>query len=453
MTATSTPGIPLSRKLALGAGDFGLNLYWQFASLYLLFYYTDILGVPAALAGAIYMAALIVDAITDPLIGAWAEKTRTRHGRYRPFLIYGSLPVAVLFALNFVKPFDDATASLVFVASAHIGFRGLYGILSIPYATLFARVTRNSRERGDMAGMRMFFATCGAVGVAAGTQPLVKLLGLQGQPGSGWMMAGLLYAACATLLMWLAAWGAHGLDHAEDEPAPKQPLAQTMRLVARNRALMIMLVAVVVSSFTGTLFGKNVLYYFKYVLQREDAIGMALGLGALLSAVSVPVWVLIMRRIDKKATWMAGSFIVVAGFLLWRAVDGQGLPAHLVSVAIQAFGGAGVAVSMWAMLPDTVEYGEWRNGQRIESFAFGLAVFFQKLALGLGAGAVGLALGWIGYRANEAQSPEVLDRLKDLMFWLPLAGKLVAIAVMSRYPMGRGEHERIRRELEARSAT
>lgn len=452
MSATHPAGIPLSRKLALGAGDFGLNLYWQFASLFLLFYYTDVLGVPAAVAGGIYMAALIFDAITDPLIGAWAEKTRSKAGRYRPFLIYGSLPVALLFVLNFLHPFDDATASLVFVACAHVGFRGLYGILSIPYATLFARVTRSSTERGDMAGMRIFFATCSAVSVAAGTQALVRWLGWEGQPQSGWLMAALLYATVATLLMWLAAWAAKGLDRADDEPAPRLPLKQAISLVARNRALVIMLVAVVVSSFTGTMFGKNVLYYFKYVLQREDAIGMALGLGALLSAVAVPPWVLVMRRIDKKATWMAGSFFVVVGFVMWRLVDGMGLPAHLMSVAIQAFGGAGVAVSMWAMLPDTVEYGEWRNGQRIESFAFGLAVFFQKLALGLGAGTVGLALGWIGYRANEAQSPEVLDKLKDLMFWLPLAGKLVAIAVMARYPMGRGEHERIRRELEARVA-
>ncbi len=452
MNTTPPAGIPLPRKLALGAGDFGLNLYWQFAGLFLLFYYTDVLGVPAALAGAIYMAALIVDAITDPLIGAWAEKTRSRAGRYRPFLIYGSLPVALLFVLNFLHPFDDATASLVFVACAHIGFRGLYGVLSIPYATLFARVTRSSAERGDMAGMRIFFATCSAVCVAAGTQPLVRLLGWEGNPRSGWLMAGLLYSVFATLLMWLAAWGAKGLDRADDEAVAVRPLMQTVRMVARNRALMVMLVAVVVSSFTGTMFGKNVLYYFKYVLQREDAIGLALGLGALLSAVAVPPWVLIMRRIDKKATWLAGSAFVIVGFVMWRLVDGMGLPAHLVSIAIQAFGGAGVAVSMWAMLPDTIEYGEWRNGQRIESFAFGLAVFFQKLALGLGAGAVGLALGWIGYRANEVQPPEVLESLKDLMFWLPLAGKLVAIAVMSRYPMGRGDHERIRRELEARVA-
>jgi GPH family glycoside/pentoside/hexuronide:cation symporter len=338
------------------------------------------------------------------------------------------------------------------VACAHVGFRGLYGVLSIPYATLFARVTRSSTERGDMAGMRMFFATCSAVAVAAGTQPLVRFFGMAGDPSSGWLMAGVLYAVFATLLMWLAAWGAKGLDRADDEPAPRLPLKEAVSLVARNQALMIMLVAVVVSSFTGTMFGKNVLYYFKYVLLREDAIGMALGLGALLSAVAVPPWVLIMRRIDKKATWMAGSFFVVVGFVLWRAVDGMGLAAHLVSVAIQAFGGAGVAVSMWAMLPDTVEYGEWRNGRRIESFAFGLAVFFQKLALGLGAGAVGLALGWIGYRANEVQPPEVLESLKNLMFWLPLAGKLAAIAVMSRYPMGRGDHERIRRELDARAA-
>lgn len=448
---TPADRIPISRKLAIGAGDLGLNLYWQFATLFLLFFYTDALGVPATVAGAIYMAALIVDAALDPVVGLFADRTKTRFGRYRPYLLIGAVPLALIFVLNFVRPFDNATASLIFVAVAHVAFRAVYTVVGMPYIGLFARVTQSSVERSDMAGIRMFFGAAATIGVAAGTQPLVRLLGVQGSATSGWMGVAVAYGVAATLLLWLSAWGSAGLDRADEPPPPRASLPATFRIVMKNRALLVILVAVMISSFTSTMFSKNVLYYFKYVLEREDAIGTVLGLGALAATLAAPAWTLLMRRLDKRATWFVSTGVVIVGFLMWPLADGMGLAAHLASLLVQSIGSAGVAVAMWAMLPDTVEYGQWREGVRIESFSFGLAVLFQKAALGLGAGALGLALGWIGYQPNVAQTPETLASLKSLMFWIPLAGKVVAAVVMLQYPMRRGDHERIRLELEARA--
>src|SRR5882757_4628115 len=149
------PTMGLGRKIALGAGDFGFNLYWQTASLYLLFFYTDVLGLPAATAGTIYMAALIVDALLDPLMGLLADRTRTRFGRYRPYLLFGGIPLGLLFAAMFMGPAGGDTASVIFAAATHIAFRTFYAVISIPYSSLFARVTRDAQVRTNLNDFRM----------------------------------------------------------------------------------------------------------------------------------------------------------------------------------------------------------------------------------------------------------------------------------------------------------
>ncbi|HWY25477.1 MAG TPA: MFS transporter, partial [Nevskia sp.] len=150
MSGASTPPMGFLRKLALGAGDFGFNLYWQMASFYLLYFYTDVLGLPPATAGAIYMSALVWDAMADPLIGMLADRTRSRYGRYRPYLLFGGPPLTLCFLLMFVGPGGGGTLAVAFAAATHVAFRSVYAVINIPYASLFARVTRDARLRTDL---------------------------------------------------------------------------------------------------------------------------------------------------------------------------------------------------------------------------------------------------------------------------------------------------------------
>src|SRR5882757_4550805 len=182
------PTMGLGRKIALGAGDFGFNLYWQTASLYLLFFYTDVLGLPAATAGTIYMAALIVDALLDPLMGLLADRTRSRYGRYRPYLLFGGVPLGLIFMAMFMGPAGGGAGSVAYVAVTHVAFRTVYAVISIPYASLFARVTRDARIRTDLTAFRMIFATLSAVAVAALTLPVVKALSTPESPQRGWIL-------------------------------------------------------------------------------------------------------------------------------------------------------------------------------------------------------------------------------------------------------------------------
>ena len=447
MSATK---LTLGRKIAIGAGDFGFNLYWQFASLYLLYFYTDGLGLSPAIAGAIYMGALIWDAALDPLIGLVADKTRTRFGRYRPYLIFGAAPLGFIFVLNLMRPFAAHDLAIIFTAVSHVAFRTIYAIVSIPYAALFARITRDSTQRGDLAGFRMIFATLAAVAVAALSLPFAHALGTADDPLRGWTLIGAGYAAIASLMMLLTAWAARGLDSAEPEEQVKSGAADVVRSLLSNRALLVLLGAIVVSSFSSTLFGKNLLYYFKYVVGQEQLGATALTIGALTTALFVPIWGALARFIGKRNIWLCGAVPALIGLILWHVFDGQEPWMLLGCVALQAIGGASYAVALWSMLPDTVEYGEWKSGVRTESLVFGLTVLGQKAALGLGAGVLGFALSAIGYTPNTAQTPETLADLKALMFWVPLAGGLISFALIWLYPINRDNHGAMVEEIATR---
>lgn len=455
MTAKGmSPNMNLGRKIALGAGDFGFNLYWQTASLYLLFFYTDVLGLPAATAGTIYMAALIVDALLDPLMGLLADRTRSRYGRYRPYLLFGGIPLGLLFAAMFMGPAGGDTASVVFAAATHIAFRTIYAVISIPYASLFARVTRDAQVRTNLTAFRMVFATLSAVAVAALTLPVVKALSTPEAPRHGWVVLAVVFGTLATLILLLVAWATKGYDADETaEPSVvRPPILAALRSVLANRALLVVLGSVVISSFCNTLFGKNLVYYFKYVIGKAELAGGALAFVALLAALCVPLWALVARRVGKRNAWLLGSIPGIAGLLLWHFGDGV-VPLLFVALSLQAISTGAYIVSYWSMLPDTVEYGEWRTGVRTESMVFGLATLGQKAALGLGAGFLGLALSHVGYAPNATQSPETLEGIKQMMFWFPLIGGLISAGLVALYPMDLAAHRRIVEEIAQRTST
>jgi GPH family glycoside/pentoside/hexuronide:cation symporter len=438
------------RKIAIGVGDFGFNFYWQVASLYLLYFYTDVLKLPPAVAGSIYMAALIWDAVLDPIVGLLADRTRSRFGRYRPYLLFGSGPLAATFVMLFAAPAQPVAGAVALTIVTHFAFRTLYAVVLVPYAALSARVTRDGGARADIAAARMVSATLAAVLVATATLPLASALTDRLGQHRGWMAMAGIYALGATAIILLSARAARGLDRPTFVQAAEPAISAKLRATGSNGPLMLVVLAVGVTSFANTIFQKNLLYYFKYVLGDARLGSLALGVFALVSALCVPAWTVVARRFGKRTAWLAGIPPVVVGAALWRLADGHGLAALLGALSLMAVGSAAYYVSFWAMTPDTVEYGEWKTGVRSESFAFGLLVLGQKTALGLGAGFLGFTLSQVGYAAGRTQSPATLDAIKAMMFWAPLIGGLVAASLVAFYPISPARHRRITEEIAAR---
>jgi GPH family glycoside/pentoside/hexuronide:cation symporter len=442
--------LSFARKVGFTFGDYACNLYWQSVSIFLLFFYTDAVGLSAGVAGLIYMIASIVDALLDPVMGSIADRTRTRRGRYRPYILFGCAPLGLCFVLLYLRPPLAGVLLAAWMMATHIIFRVAYTALSIPYTSLNARLTDSSDERSTLAGLRMVFGVLAALTIAYFTYPLVASLG-RGDAARGFTWAAAVFALLATAIFPLVYLVTREPAEATQTP-PKIDLIANWRALAGNRAFWVLVAAACVAFACSTALGKSVLYYFKYYLRDEADARYALSAMSAAGLIAIPGWVLATKLIGKRNAWFAATGWGLVMLVVFAAVDIRNPVAMIAWLAAINIASLGASFTFWSMLPDTVEYGQWRGGARTESFIFGLGQFFLKAALGLGAGLFGVLLDFAGYVPNAVQTPETLAGLKLIMLALPAAGLAGAALVMMLYPLRKGDHESIVEQLAARAA-
>jgi glycoside/pentoside/hexuronide:cation symporter, GPH family len=439
------PVLPFARRLGYGVGDFGFNLFFTTASLYLLFYYTDVLGLSPATAGWVFAGALVWDAVFDPVMGYVANRTRTRWGRYRPYLLFGGLPLAASWTLIFLPVDLEGTALVLFAASAHIVFRTLYAVVSMPYLALSATMTGDSHERGVLASIRMVAATMCGLFAAFSTLKLVELFG-GGSTGFFW--TAVVYGLIAAAVFIVVFASTREIAAAPDEVAPTP--REMVAMLRRNSAFWIVCAAMLAGAFGGTLFSKTLPYYFKYAVARPDLIGLALTALTAAVALSMPVWTAVMKRTSKRTMWLSGALVGLSGYVLLWFTPSIGT-AMFLPIAVIGFGAGASYLGFWSMMPDTVEFGEWTSGIRSEGAVFGFVSLIQKAALGLAAAMLGELLSFIGYRANVPQTPETLEMMRVIM--IGGAGSLAVLAAIaiSFYPIDRLTHARLQNAITNRT--
>ena len=436
-TPNADPSMSAKTIAGYGVGDFAFNLTFTFTSLFLLYFYTDVLGLSATTGGLIIMTALIWEGATDPIVGILANKTRTRWGRYRPYLLLGSLPLALSFVAMFV-PTGLTGASLTFYAfTTHLLFRTIYTLVNVPYIALSAQMTSSSLERGRLAGARMMFAiVCGLV-LAGATLPLVRLLG---GGVAGFFGISLIYGSAVVAILILCFQSTReAVMIAEAHPT----LPEMLRSVRANRPFLALLAATLLGSVAYTMSTKALLYYMKYQVGSEAAVTTGLGVGLLAAAVSMPLWMKCVRRSNKRTVWLSGvSLTTFVSLVMYSLTPGAG-PLLWCLLAISGAGNAAFVLSFWSMVPDTVEYGELRTGTRSEGAVFGFVVFSQKVALGIGTGLLGIILDAVGYRANHAQTAATLHGIVLMNTLVPMALNLIAAGFIWFYRLDHVTHARI----------
>jgi len=432
-------------KVGFAIGDYACNLYWQSISLFLMFYYTDAIGLPATTAGLIYMIASIFDGALDPVMGALADRTRTRWGRYRPWILLGAAPLGLSFAALYWTPASTGLMLTATVLLTHLLFRLAYTAVSIPYCALTARITSRSDERSSLAGFRMFFATLAGLTVSFLTQPLVATLG-GGDQARGFFYAACVIAAISTCVLPLVFLNTREPVLASDAALPPT-LAESFKAVRYNSAFWMVMVAVTAAALCSTMIGKSLLYYYKYFVHDEASARYALSVKAAAGLLIIPAWVQVTKFTGKRGAWFAASAWAVMALAIFAIFDIRSAVSAGALFLLLHVATLGLSMTYWSMLPDTVEYGEWRSGIRAESFIFGIGIFFQKLALGLAAGLLGVALDFVGFRPNLEQSAETLAGIKFIIIFFPVLGLSVAAIAMWLHPLRHGEHERISREL------
>lgn len=441
---------PLSwpRRLGYGVGDMGFNLFFTTASLFLLLYYTDVAGLPPATAGWIMAAALVWDAVTDPAMGYLASRTRSRWGRYRPWILFGTVPLAASWALIFLPTGFTGLALALWALAAQMLFRTCYTIVSMPYVSLSAAMTTDSRERGVLAAIRMLSATAAGLGIALSTLPLVARLG-GGDEAAGFFRVALVYGVLASGLLLLVFATSREDPAAHEAPLPSA--ADMVRMLGANRAFWLVAGSMLMASFGSTFFGKTIPYHLKYDGDRAALIGPALATITGCAFLAIPLWTALMQRTSKRIVSLCGTALGVAGYALFHLAGGALVPMFLTLALLGVSAGAAY-LTFWAMLPDTVEYGEWRTGVRAEGIIFGFISFVQKAALGIAIGLLGEVLGAIGYVANQPQAPETLADMRLVMLWVPILCALGGAAFIWRYPIDAATHRTLVQDIGRRRA-
>ena len=438
-----------ARIAGYGLGDIGFNLFYTGLNLFLLKYYTDVLGIAPWLAGFIFMLPLFWDAITDPLMGWISTRTRSRFGSYRVYLLFGTPLMCFSFVMMFAAPVIFPAYVVTASVAAHVLFRTVYTVVNVPYTALSASMTQDTNTRSALAAVRMFSALIGGLIAGALTVELAMAFG-DGDLRRGYIITTSIYAAAAFVLVMLAFIASFERPR---DPAIRSEIsfAETRRFLARNRAFWILMVAVFLPGIFSSIGGKSTLYYVTYNVGDERLYGPLLFASLLTGIVSVPVWMMLARHLSKRAAWMIAAFGTAAVqfslFILAPTRFDALLPFMIASGAFLI----GPPIMMWAMLPDTVEYGEWRSGVRDEAIGFGLMQFAVKAASGLGVGLLGLYLSAIGYAANETQTPEALYGIRAASFLAPAIGAAIGGFCIAFYPISAALHARLRRVISWRT--
>ena len=440
--------IPNQVRVAYGIGDYAICLYWSGVGLYLLYFYTDVVGITPLLAGWIYALGIAWDAITDPFMGYFAERTRTKMGSYRPYIFYGAIPLAFSFVLLFWVPPLEGSTLFIFLLTVNLLHRTCFTIVSVPYSSLTARITDDSDERTKLTTARMIGASFGTLSVSALGFPIILWFGA-GDEALGFIFLGMVCGLTAILILSITVRFVKERKF-KFSPAEIPSFSRVAKSVAKNYPFWIVFGSILILGSTSIMFNNNLIYFVKYSLYLHEYQGLILGVSSGTALLAIPFWAYAALKIGKRNSWMAAMALLLVGFLVFYFYPITSLNELLLVLGFIGIGNGATGVLFWSMLPDTIEYGEWKTKVRTESSLYGFMTFAQKGAIAFAAILLGMALTQIGFTPNEVQSDETLAELKFIMTWIPLTGILISFVLVYFYPIDKSFHQKLINEIEER---
>jgi len=426
--------LSLRTKLGFGVGDLGGNLLFTALSFWALNYLTDTVGLAAAAAGTALLAGKLWDALVDPLVGLVSDRTRTRWGRRRPYILFGALPLAGALAFFFAAPALVGQTALfwwAFLAFALLNMA--FSIVNIPYGSLTPELTSDYNERMNLNGYRFGFAIVGTLVGATAVQPILDVF--PGHPQQGFAAVGLVFGfvvAASSLLTGLSV-----RERPLSTEARPSSLWASWRGVLGNRPYRIILGAYTLHLLGITFLSGTMVYLFEYVLGARGSSNLAMGLLLVVAMVFIPLSVVFSGRFGKVRTYQLAMLILAAASLtVW--LFGSSLGPNFV-VGVMGFAGIGLGFSYappYALLPDAIEVEARKTGKRDEGAYYGVWNVAVKLGQAGAVGAAGLLMGWAGYVAHEAhQAAPALVSIQALVGPIPAFFFLAAALLLTRYPL------------------
>jgi len=440
--------LSVSEKLGYGMGDMGFNLYWTSISVFLAAFYTDVFGLSAAAAGTMLFVTKMVDALTDPAMGAIADRTKSRFGKFRPYLLWAGLPMAGAAVLTFTTPDLDQSGKLIWAYLSYTLMMLMYTVLSTPYSALSGVMTANSQERTSLISIRFIFAfVCGAL-VSRFTLPLTEILGA-GDEALGWQLTMAVYGVFASIIFLITFLATK--ERIAPPPAQTSSPALDIKDLISNRPWVILFILAMIIMMTITMRGGSAYYYFTYYVERPDLISSYLFWQMIAYAFGAACAPVLTRYIDKARLLMLLMLVVACLSVLFFFVPKDMIWAMFTLNILISLALGPKSPLTWSMYADTADYNEWKHNRRATAMTFSAATFSQKLGGALGSAAMLWVLAAIGYVAKEAQDGSSQLGINILQTAAPGVFALLAAIVVSFYSLTGERLATIQQELKDRS--
>ena len=436
-------------KLVYGFGDTGFSLTTTIVAAYFAIFLTDVVGISPGTAAIAIFAGRSWDYINDPIIGHLSDRTRTRWGRRRPFLLFGALPFALAFLLMWLRPaFNSQVLLAAYYAVAYVLFDTAATFVYMPFYALTPELTSNYDERTSLTTVRMFFSILGSL--VAFTIPLIIVGSFRPENAGRVLLMGAIFAAVSAIPLLLVFLGTR---ERKEYSALEQPgLRESLKAAAKNRPFVFGMVIFLLTWVSMDILQTTLLYFVKYVVRQEANSDLIMAVIFVTAMLVLPFWEWTSRRLNKRLAYAAGvAFWAVVQILLITLNPGTSLPVILGLCVLAGIGVSSAHILPWSIIPDAIEWDEYQTGERHEGMFYSLVTLAQKVASSLAIPLVGLMLQLTGYVPTAAEQPaSAVMGIRLAIGPIPALLLCGGIVFAILYPLGRDSHRRIVQDLEAR---
>lgn len=454
--------LAFKEKFAYGFGDLASVLYWQTFMLYFTYFYTDVFLIPASVAATMFLVSRIWDGVNDPMMGMIADRTKTKWGKFRPYLLWICVPFALMGVLTFTVPDFGMTGKIIWAYVTFILIMMLYTAINIPYTALMGVISPDSNERTSVSSIKFIFAFTAGIIVSATLLPMTKTLG-GGNDAQGWQYTFMIYGVAAVIFFLIAFKGTR--ERVLPPKSQKMSVKQDLKDLFSNKPWLILLAATITFILFVAVRGSVTVHYFKYIIGEQtlklpflgtdtygfEAITSAYNtIGQISSLIGALIVSWFAKKIGKKNAFYVLFIMAIfsTGILYFLTAEQLGLIFFFQITG--SISGGPLSVLLWAMYADTADYGEWKNNRRSTGLVFSASTMSQKFGWAFGAFVALTLMSQVGFQPNTDQSADSIHGLKLLFSIIPAAVGVLSMIILIFYPLTDKKVKEMSYDLEIR---
>ncbi len=448
--------LKFTEKLGYGLGDTASNFYFQFFNVFLLYYYTDVFGLSPIAVGTMFLVTKVVDALSDPAMGLVADRTETRWGKFRPYLLWAAVPYGLCGYPMFAGPDLSETGRLIYAYCTYTLVMLAYTVINVPYSALMGVISHSSVERTRVASYR-FFCAFSAAWLIVTFVPFMKNTLGGGDEALGFKLTMAIFAVVSVALFWIT------FATTKERVRPVQEDAKITRdfhLLLRNGPWIALFAAAIFTLMNVAARNGSILYYFKYYVGDDgtrifwiwDKTTVFMSLGTLAVLIGITLTKRLCDYFEKRTLLVTLTIANALSMAVFYVIPPD---QYWTMVAVNCIGALVIGPTpplVWSMYTDTAAYGEWKTGRRTTGLIFSSLLFAQKLGLAFGTGLAGVVLSWFGFVANVEQTETAMAGIRFLFSILPALLAIAGAVAILFYRIDRKMLGTMERELKERHA-